>query len=205
MEEHEIEMNTICKVCKVQLDKVTEASLLTSKELFILNHPKRVININFPLLKDDGSVEIVESFRIQYNDARGPTKGGIRFHPQVNEDEVKQLAFLMTLKCAVASIPFGGAKGGARINPKQLSPTELQRLSRTYIKEYGRFMGPDFDIAAPDVNTNPTMMGWMADEYEKMKGKSTPAIITGKPLAMHGSKGRKYSTSLGGVFVFEEY
>jgi len=205
MEEQEIQMKTICRVCKIHLDKVAQAKKLTSREFFILSHPKRMININFPLIRDDGSIEIVESFRIQYNESRGPTKGGIRFHQKVEEEEVKELAFLMTLKCAVVDIPFGGAKGGVRINPKKLSRNELQQLARTYIKEYARFIGPDFDIAAPDVNTDPEIMGWMLDEYEKIAGKSMPAVITGKPIALHGSKGRVYSTSLGGVFVLEEY
>ena len=196
MEEHEINMETICKVCQIQLDKVSQAKKLTSKELFILNNPKRVININFPLRMDSGNVKIISAFRIQYNDARGPTKGGLRFHPDVNVDEVKELAFLMTLKCAVVDIPFGGGKGGIKINPKSLSQTELERLSREYIKQFQRFIGEDYDIPAPDVNTTPEVMGWMLDEYEKCKGGKHPGIITGKPLELHGSKGRSYSRYL---------
>ncbi len=205
MEEKETKMRTACDVCKTQLDRIAKATGLTDKELFILTKPKRVIKINFPLHMDDGSVELVESFRIQYDESRGPTKGGIRFHPSVSEEEVNELAFLMTIKCAVADIPFGGAKGGVKIDPSKLSKGELQRLARTFIKEYARFIGPYFDIPAPDVNTDPEIMGWMLDEYEKITGRSNPAVITGKPLALHGSKGRAYSTSLGGLFVMEEY
>lgn len=204
MEENEINMETVCKICQIQLDKVSQTKKLTSKELFLLNNPKRVININFPLRMDDGKVRIISAFRIQYNDARGPTKGGIRFHQNVTEDEVKVLAFLMTLKCAVVNIPFGGAKGGVKINPKNLSKRELERLSREYIKQFARFLGEDYDIPAPDVNTTPQIMAWMLDEYEKIKGEKHPGVITGKPLELFGSKGRLYSTSQGGFYIIEE-
>ena len=199
------ENSTMCKICKIQLDKVSETKQLTNRELFILSHPKRVINVNFPLTLDNGDVYIFEAFRIQYNDARGPTKGGIRFHESVNLEEVQELAFLMTLKCACVDIPFGGAKGGIRVDPKKLSKHELERLSRTYIRELSKFIGPDFDIPAPDVNTTPEIMGWMMDEWEKIKDSKQPGIITGKPLELFGSKGRSYSTSYGGFFVLEEY
>jgi len=205
MEEQEINMETVCKICKIQLDKVSQAKKLTSKELFLLNNPTRVININFPLRMDSGNVKIISAFRIQYDDSRGPTKGGIRFHPNVTIDEVKELAFLMTLKCAVIDIPFGGAKGGVQINPKSLSKNELERLSREYIRQFARFIGEDYDIPAPDVNTTPEIMGWMLDEYEKLHGgENHPGVITGKPLELFGSKGRSYSTSLGGFYVIEE-
>ncbi|MBI4895983.1 MAG: Glu/Leu/Phe/Val dehydrogenase [Candidatus Aenigmarchaeota archaeon] len=196
---------TVCKVCKVQLDKVSETSMLTKKEFFILHHPKRAININFPLQMDNGDVQMVPAYRVQYNDARGPTKGGIRFHPDVHLEEVKELAFLMTFKCAVANIPYGGAKGGVRIDAKKLSQSELERLSRAYIREFAKFIGPDVDIPAPDVNTTPQIMGWMMDEYEKVCGKSTPSVITGKPVPLGGSLGRDYSTSMGAFFVLEAY
>ncbi|MCR4335930.1 MAG: Glu/Leu/Phe/Val dehydrogenase [archaeon] len=195
----------ICEVCKIQLGKIEEVKELTDLELAVLNQPKRVININLLLKMDDGSVQIFPSYRIQYNDARGPTKGGIRFHPSVHMTEVKELAFLMSLKCALADIPFGGAKGGIKVNPKELSERELQRLSRLYITEYADFIGPEKDIPAPDVNTNPKIMGWMLDQYEKIVGKKSPGVITGKPLSIGGSKGRMYSTSLGGAFTLREY
>ena len=195
----------ICEVCKIQLDKISEVKHLTDLELKILNQPKRVININIPLRMDDGSVKIFPSYRIQYNDARGPTKGGIRFHPSVNMAEVKELAFLMSLKCALADIPFGGAKGGIAVNPKELSEHELEHLSRAYVREYSAFIGPQKDIPAPDVNTNPKIMGWMLDEFEKIKDIKAPGVITGKPLSLGGSKGRAYSTSMGGYLVLREY
>src|SRR3989344_184144 len=195
----------VCELCRVQLGKIAEVKELTDLELLILNQPKRVINMNISLRMDDGSIKIFPSFRIQYNDARGPTKGGIRFHPEVNMEEVKELAFLMSLKCALVDIPFGGAKGGIKVDPKDLSDGELERLSRKYIREFADFIGPTKDIPAPDVNTNPKIMGWMLDEFEKVKGEKSPGVITGKPLSLGGSKGRIYSTSLGGAFVLREY
>lgn len=195
----------VCEVCKIQLGKIARAKQLTDFELFILNQPKREININIPLRMDDGSVRIFPSYRVQYNDARGPCKGGIRFHQDVTRSEVKELAFLMSLKCALLSLPFGGGKGGVKVNPKELSEKELERLSRSYIREYADFIGPHKDIPAPDVNTNQKIMGWMLDEYEKIKGRKTPGVITGKPLSLGGSLGRLYSTSLGGAIILREY
>ncbi len=202
MQEHS---EVVCEVCRAQLGKIARARQLTDLELSILNQPKREININIPLRMDDGSVRIFPSYRVQYNDSRGPFKGGIRFHPNVKRDEVKELAFLMALKCSLTGIPFGGGKGGVKVDPKQLSERELQRLSRAYIREYADFIGPFKDIPAPDVNTNPKIIGWMLDEYEKIKGVKAPAVITGKPLALGGSEGRLYSTSLGGAIVLREY
>src|SRR3989344_5643847 len=195
----------VCEVCKLQLDKIAEARHLTELELKVLNQPKRVININIPIIMDDGSTRIFPAYRVQYNDARGPTKGGIRFHPKVNKKEINELAFLMSLKCALVDIPLGGGKGGVQVNPRELSEGELQRLSRAYIREFAPFIGPDRDIPAPDVNTNPKVMGWMLDEYEKITGKKAPGVITGKPLTIGGSKGRLYSTSLGGAIILGEY
>ncbi len=195
----------VCEVCKLQLDKIAEARHLTELELKVLNQPKRVININIPIIMDDGSTRIFPAYRVQYNDARGPTKGGIRFHPKVNKKEINELAFLMSLKCALVDIPLSGGKGGVQVNPRELSEGELQRLSRAYIREFAPFIGPDRDIPAPDVNTNPKVMGWMLDEYEKITGKKAPGAITGKPLTIGGSRGRLYSTSLGGAIILGEY
>lgn len=195
----------VCEVCRIQLGKIAEVKELTDMELIILNQPKRVININLPIRMDDGSVKIFPSYRIQYNNARGPTKGGIRFHPKVDMEEVKALAFLMSLKCALVGIPFGGAKGGITVNPKELSEGELERLSRAYIREYTPFIGPTKDIPAPDINTNPKIMGWMLDEYERTIGSKAPGMITGKPLSLGGSLGRTYSTSMGGAIILREY
>ena len=195
----------VCEVCKIQLDKVAQTKRLTNTELYILNQPKRVIQINIPLRMDDGKVRIFPAYRVQYNDARGPTKGGIRFHPDVNLEEVKELAFLMALKCAVVDIPLGGAKGGITVDPDKLSNAELERLSRAYIRDFSNFIGPDVDIPAPDVNTNPQIMAWMLDEYERQVNKKAPAVITGKPIQLGGSFGRVSSTSLGGAIVLREY
>ncbi len=205
MEATQEKSEVVCEVCRIQLGKIAQVKHLTDMELFILNQPKRTININIPLIMNDGTVRVFPSYRVQYNDARGPTKGGIRFHPKVSMEEVKELAFLMTLKCAVANIPFGGAKGGIKVDPKELTESELQRLSRAYIREYADFIGPHKDIPAPDVNTNPKIMGWMLDEFEKVKGVKAPGVITGKPLSIGGSEGRSYSTSLGGALTLRAY
>ncbi|MDK2849881.1 MAG: glutamate dehydrogenase [Candidatus Woesearchaeota archaeon] len=170
----------------------------------VLKHPKRIINVRVPLRRDDGKVVFFEGYRVQYNDARGPTKGGIRFHPKVDLNEVKALAFWMTIKNAVVDLPYGGAKGGVAINPKELSERELEQVSRNFIKEIHPFVGPNKDIPAPDVYTNDQIMAWMLDEFEKINAGSYPGMITGKPLDIGGSKGRAYSTALGGVFVLEE-
>ncbi len=196
---------TMCEVCSIQLDKVEQAEMLTDKELHILRHPKRVISINLPVRMDNGDVELFSSFRIQYNDARGPTKGGLRFHPTVSQDDVEELAFLMTLKCAVVNIPYGGAKGGVAVDPSKLSEAELERLSRAYVQAYHEHIGPKKDIPAPDVNTDSRVMSWMLDEYETITGESNPGIITGKPKHLFGSRGREYATALGGAIILEEY
>lgn len=196
---------TLCDVCTTELDRVSKVGQLADRELELLQQPKRRINVNIPIRMDDGSVEVFSSFRIQYNTARGPTKGGIRYHPSVDADEVDELAFLMSLKCAVANIPFGGAKGGIQVDPARLSEGELERLSRTYIKEYHKNLGPQTDIPAPDVNTDERIMAWMRDEYESITGQQTPGVITGKPVELGGSEGREYATSLGGAVILDEF
>ncbi|MCJ7478734.1 MAG: Glu/Leu/Phe/Val dehydrogenase [Candidatus Nanohaloarchaeota archaeon QJJ-7] len=199
------EKDTMCEFCSVELDKVANAEALTGRNLGLLKRPEKRINANLPVKMDDGSVEVFPSFRIQYNDARGPMKGGIRFHPMVGEEEVEQLAFLMALKCAVVDIPYGGAKGGVVVDPSELSEAELERLSRKYIETYHEHIGPEKDIPAPDVNTNSKIMAWMMDEYERIEGEKSPGVITGKPPKIGGSEGREYATSLGGAFVLEEF
>ncbi len=194
----------VCIHCISQLDKVASIIELSQAEIDILKQPVRSITVAFPVHMDNGTVKRVVGHRVQFNDARGPCKGGIRFHPDVDLEEVKTLSFLMTLKCAVANIPFGGGKGGVVINPKELSKNELERLSRGYIRAIHKFIGPNIDIPAPDVYTTPQIMAWMLDEYELITGKHQPAVITGKPLAMGGSEGREYSTSYGGAAVFKE-
>jgi glutamate dehydrogenase/leucine dehydrogenase len=196
---------TLCDVCTTELDRASEAGTLADRELGLLQQPKRRINVNIPIRMDDGSVEVFSSFRIQYNTARGPTKGGIRYHPAVNADEVDELAFLMSLKCAVANIPFGGAKGGIQVDPSRLSEGELERLSRAYVQEYHKNLGPQTDIPAPDVNTDERTMAWMRDEYESITGRQTPGVITGKPVELGGSEGRESATSLGGAVILDAF
>ena len=195
----------ICEVCSNELDRIAEVELLTDRELDLLRQPKRRVNANVSLRMDDGSVEVFPSFRIQYNSSRGPTKGGLRFHPSVNEQEVDELAFLMTLKCAVVDVPFGGAKGGVQVDPNNLSEPELERLSRAYVREYHDIIGPEKDIPAPDMNTDEQVMAWMLDEYEHITGAAAPGVITGKPVELGGSNGRSTATSYGGAVLFEEF
>lgn len=154
---------------------------------------------------DDGSRQMVQAYRVQHSDARGPFKGGIRFHPQTNLNEVKALASWMTWKCAVAGIPYGGGKGGVTIDPKKLSPGELERLSRAYVRAFFSVLGPDTDVPAPDVNTTPQIMAWMVDEYSALAGTWTPAAFTGKPIPAGGLAGRETSTAQGGVYVIKEF
>ena len=170
----------------------------------VLKNPKRVVQVSFPVKMSDGSTKFLQGYRVQYNDARGPFKGGIRFHPDVDLEEVKALSFWMVIKNAVVGVPFGGGKGGVTINPKGLSKRDLEAVSRSFIKAMHEFLGPDKDVPAPDVYTTPEIMGWMLDEYEKIKGYKAPGVITGKPLELGGSHARSYSTAMGGVFVLEE-
>jgi len=196
---------TVCEVCSVELDRLSEVELLTDRDLALLRQPHRRVNANLPVRMDDGSVEVFPSFRIQYNSARGPTKGGIRYHPGVDEDEVDELAFLMALKCAVVDIPFGGAKGGVQVDPDELSVGELERLSRAYVAEYADVIGPHEDIPAPDVNTGEEIMAWMVDEYEQQTGEHAPGVITGKPPELGGSEGRESATSYGGAVILDAF
>jgi glutamate dehydrogenase (NADP+) len=168
-----------------------------------LKFPKSSLQVSIPVRMDDGSLQVFQGYRVRYDDTRGPTKGGIRYHPSVTLDEVKSLAFWMTFKCAALDLPFGGAKGGITIDPKQLSKLELERLSRGYINAIADFIGPDVDIAAPDVQTNAMIMGWMADRYNTIHRKIVPAAITGKPLTMGGSLGRDTATGMGTFFAIE--
>lgn len=194
----------VCINCKEELAKVSHIEHLGQDDLVILNNPKRVMNVNYPVRMDNGKVKLISAFRIQYNDALGPTKGGIRFHESVSQEEVAELAFLMSLKTSLVDIPYGGAKGGIKINPKELSEGELERVSRGFIREMFKIIGPQQDIPAPDVNTNPKIMGWMMDEYEQILGVKAPGVITGKPLELGGSLGRSSSTARGGFFILEE-
>jgi glutamate dehydrogenase len=187
-----------------QIRKAASYLNLDETTIIALSTPKRIIEIDIPVTMDDGSVKHFKGYRVQHNDARGPHKGGIRYHWDVDLNEVKALASWMTWKCATVGIPFGGGKGGIIVNPKELSLAELERLSRGFIRALARNIGPYQDIPAPDVYTNPQIMGWMMDEYSTLKGEYRPAVITGKPREIGGSEGRRFSTALGGVFVLEE-
>ncbi len=171
----------------------------------VLSHPERVIQVSIPVVMDNGKLRVFQGFRVQHNSIRGPYKGGIRYHPQVDMDEVKALSTWMTMKCAVVDIPLGGAKGGVIVDPKELSLRELEQLTREYTLAMAPFIGPDIDIPAPDVYTNPQIMAWMMDEYSKVKGKNVPGVVTGKSVEAGGSQGRDSATSQGGVYVLEEY
>lgn len=171
----------------------------------ILKHPQRLVRVSLPTEMDSGAVKVFEGYRVQYNNARGPFKGGLRYHHEVDEDEVTSLAFWMTIKCAVADIPMGGGKGGIIVNPKELSKTELEKLTRAFARALAPVVGPTIDVPAPDVYTTPEMMSWFKDEYSRVVGKDSPAVITGKPLDNGGSKGRDKATGLGAVYALESY
>src|SRR6056297_1627584 len=199
--------------CLAQLRKTKEIIQAKSKneeeksagfeEMGVLEKPQKIIQVSLPVRMDDGTLKVFEGIRVQHSNARGPYKGGIRFHPQVDIDEVKSLAFWMTIKCSVVDIPYGGGKGGITVNPKELSETELERLSRTFIRKISQDIGPDQDIPAPDVYTNAQVMAWFMDEYSNIKGKNVPGVVTGKPIELGGSLGRDKATAQGGYFVFE--
>lgn len=168
-----------------------------------LRYPKASLTVSIPVRMDNGALRVFQGYRVRYDDTRGPTKGGIRYHPGVTLDEVQSLAFWMTFKCAALNLPLGGAKGGITLNPKELSKFELERLSRGYIDAIADFIGPDVDVPAPDVYTNPMVMGWMMDQYSIIQRKLSPAVITGKPLSMGGSQGRDTATGTGAFYVLQ--
>ncbi len=170
----------------------------------LFNEPQYLHKDDVTITKGDGTTETFHAFRVQFNNARGPFKGGIRFHQDADEDEVKALAALMAIKTAVVNIPFGGAKGGVQVNPKELTKEEVQQVAREYVQTFIEHLGPDIDCPAPDVNTNPSIMAWMRDEYEKQTRSYSPAMITGKPLEFGGSLGRDTATARGGFFILQE-
>src|SRR3989339_229846 len=185
-----------------QLNKVAKIKNFSDEFIAHLHEPNKIKKILIPIKMDDGSEKAFEGYRVQYNDALGPYKGGIRYHPLTEINEVKALAFWMTLKCAVADIPMGGGKGGITVDPKNLSKGELERLSRGWVRGLSDILGPHKDVPAPDVNTTPEIMAWMADEYAKITGDKTGATFTGKPINVGGSLGRENATGLGGFYVF---
>jgi glutamate dehydrogenase (NAD(P)+) len=192
------------EISQRQLDKSAEKLNLDPQVHALLREPMRTLEVHFPVKMDDGTTKMFTGFRVQYNDARGPTKGGLRFHPDETIDTVKALAAWMTWKCAVVDIPYGGGKGGVICNPKELSTEELERLSRGYIRALGRFIGPEKDVPAPDVYTTPQIMAWMMDEYSKIVGYNAPGVLTGKPIPLGGSLGRGDATARGAVYTILE-
>ena len=192
------------KIAQAQLDQAAEILGLDSATHALLREPMREFHVTIPVRMDDGSVKVFKGFRVQYNDARGPTKGGLRFHPDETIDTVRALAAWMTWKTAVVDIPLGGGKGGIICNPKEMSMGELERLSRGYIRAIGHYIGTEVDIPAPDVYTTPQIMAWMMDEYSKMVGYNVPGMITGKPIPLGGSAGRGDATARGGMYTIRE-
>ncbi|MCD6285018.1 MAG: Glu/Leu/Phe/Val dehydrogenase [Anaerolineae bacterium] len=192
------------EIAQRQLDTAAEIMQLDPAVHEFLRWPIRELHVTLAVRMDDGSTQIFHGFRVQYNDARGPSKGGLRFHPHETIDTVRALSAWMTWKTAVMDIPLGGAKGGVICNPKVMSPGELERLSRAYIRQVGRILGENLDVPAPDVYTTPQIMAWMMDEYSVLRGYNVPGMITGKPLPLGGSAGRGDATARGGMYCVRE-
>ncbi len=184
-----------------QFEKAAMLMKLDENLKKVLRRPKRELHVSIPVKMDDGRLEVFDGYRVQHNIARGPAKGGIRYHPNVTLDEVRALAFWMTWKCAVVGIPYGGAKGGVTCDPKKMSSGELERLTRRYISEISIVIGPTKDIPAPDVYTNPQIMAWIMDTYSMNVGYSVPGVVTGKPVELGGSRGRNEATARGLTFT----
>ncbi len=198
-------MSSLYQNVLTQLDEVKKYISDIPEDIFeIIKEPQRITETTLPIRMDSGKIKTFRAYRVQHNNARGPYKGGIRFHQQVNLDEVMALAFWMSVKCATVRIPLGGAKGGIEVDPKTLSAEELQRLSRAYIRSMYHILGPEKDIPAPDVNTNPKIMAWMMDEYSQIAGRNVPGMITGKPIELGGSEGRTEATAQGGFYVLQK-
>jgi Glutamate dehydrogenase/leucine dehydrogenase len=185
----------------VRLDEAARHISVDPDVIEKLKYARETTKARLMIRMDDGSRKSFVAWRCRYDDTRGPTKGGIRFHPDASVDEVETLAFWMTFKCAVMNLPYGGGKGAVQVDPRQLSKAELERLSRAYIQAFAGIIGPDRDIPAPDVYTNSMIMGWMADEYAQIVGQAVPAVITGKPIALGGSLGREDATARGGYYL----
>lgn len=187
-----------------RVDEAAERLNLDRNIYKILRKPKKQVIVSIPVEMDNGSIEVFEGYRVHYNVAMGPGKGGIRFHPNVTLDEVKTLAMWMTWKCAVVNIPFGGAKGGIAVDPKKLSVKELERLTRRYTAEIIDLIGPEIDVPAPDVNTNSQIMAWIVDTYSMHMRKTVTSVVTGKPIFLGGSRGRKEATGRGIMIITKE-
>jgi len=192
------------ETAKRQVDIVADLLKLDNGMREILKHPKRELTVNFPVRMDNGDYRVYTGYRVQYNMARGPCKGGIRYHPNVSLDEVRALAAWMTWKCAVVNLPYGGAKGGIICDPKHMSKGELERLTRRFGSEIAPIIGPEMDIPAPDVYTDSQTMAWIMDTYSMLRGYSVPGVVTGKPISLGGSEGRGEATGRGCAYVIRE-
>lgn len=197
-------MANVFEMAQAQVKNACDKLGMEPQVYELLKEPRRVIEVNIPVKMDDGSIKVFKGFRSQHNDAVGPTKGGIRFHPNVSLEEVKALSIWMTFKCSVTGIPYGGGKGGIIVDPSELSQGELERLSRGYIEGIYKLIGEKVDVPAPDVNTNGQIMSWMVDEYNKLTGVSAIGVLTGKPLEFGGSKGRNEATGFGVAVTVRE-
>ena len=186
------------------LDDAAEKLGLKADDYIKLKYPEKELKVSIPVRMDDGSTKVFEGYRVQHSSVRGPYKGGIRYHQNVDVNEVKALAALMSLKCAVVNIPYGGGKGGVTVDPFQLSKGELERLTRSMVTQFFPIIGPTKDIPAPDVNTNAEIMGWFVDTYSTLKGELSPGVVTGKPIALGGSLGRAEATGRGIMFATRE-
>lgn len=195
-------MINTCDTIK-QIDEVADKMGVQDDLVEVLKSPMNFLEVSLPVCMDNGRIEVFEAYRSQHNNALGPFKGGIRYFPGVNEDEVQALSFWMTFKTAVADVPFGGGKGGIKVDTKKLSQGELERLTRAYTRAISKIIGPRVDIPAPDMYTNAQTMAWIADEYSRITGEESKAVVTGKPLELGGSLGRDTATGLGAFFVFE--
>ncbi|MDC9822245.1 Glu/Leu/Phe/Val dehydrogenase [Devosia sp. ZB163] len=193
--------DTLLDRALTRLDEAASHLRIDQDVIEKLKYPRETTKMRLMIRMDDGSRKSFLAWRCRYDDTRGPTKGGIRFHPDSTIEEVETLAFWMTFKCAVMNLPYGGGKGAVRVDPRTLSKSELERLSRAYMQAFARVVGPDRDIPAPDVYTNAMIMGWMADEYSQIVGQLSPAVITGKPIALGGSLGRNDATARGGFYL----
>src|SRR6202165_667837 len=197
-------MKAARKVALEQYDRAADRLNLGPAVREVLRYPKREVTVHFPVQLDDGSSRIFRGYRVWHNLARGPAKGGIRFHPDADLEEIRALAMLMTWKCACVKIPYGGAKGGVTCDPKVLSRRELERLTRRFTTEISDMIGPDSDIPAPDINTNAQVMAWMMDTYSMHRGFSVTGVVTGKPVSIGGSEGRQEATGRGVIYTIQE-
>ena len=204
MQKKQIVKDNPFEMAQTQLNKAAKLMKLDPAVHAILSEPERELHVSLPIRMDDGTVKVFKGFRVQYNSTRGPYKGGIRFHPDETIDTVRALAAWMTWKTALMNLPLGGGKGGIICNPKEMSAGELERLSRSYVRHIWQVIGPNRDVPAPDVYTNPQIMAWMTDQYCRMRGEHLPGVFTGKPMDLNGSHGREDATARGGIYMIRE-